>query len=115
MAFSSDGAEALAGRGDGSLGLWNLESGREIRPFESHGGSIRTVAWRPGGGAVMAAGSARFNLYDLRTGRIAERLVGVSGGVSTAAFLPDGRRVLLACYNASVQLWRLRDHLVAER
>ena len=94
-----------------------------------YAGEVRqaVVAWKDGGRAdltpvlapvlraVLAAGSGKLSLYDVQTGRRAERLEGISGGVSTAAFLPDGRRVLLGCYNASVQLWRLRDNLVAGR
>jgi len=47
VAFDSTGERLLSGADDGSLNLWDLNSGEVIREFTDHRGVIRSVAFTP--------------------------------------------------------------------
>lgn len=63
-----DGERAIAAS-LGSLKLWELRSGRELRTFGGHRGSIKTVAVTPDSQrAVSASDDGTLKLWDLGTG-----------------------------------------------
>jgi WD40 repeat protein len=113
VAFLPDGQRALTGLSDGGHSLWELD-GRELRRFTNLSGSVRSMDSSPDGRLVLAAGSGSLRLYDAeREGSVYE-LRGVGGGIVCAALLPDTRHVVLGCYNATLQLWRLPESRITE-
>jgi len=59
LAVSADGRTVLAGCGNRSLILWDVESGAELRRFDGHQGAITGVALSPEGRLALSCGGIR--------------------------------------------------------
>ncbi|MDM8523209.1 DUF1566 domain-containing protein [Desulfococcaceae bacterium HSG8] len=106
VALSPDGKYALSGGWDCMLKLWDVNSGREIRSFDTDPSFvISSVAFSPDGKYALS-GSGAMRLWDVNSGReilsyqedkadyhIDSRKVSV-GVVRTVAFSPDGMHAL---------------------
>ncbi len=54
VAFHPDGRIAISGSRDGTLILWDLETGEAIRRYHGHTGTLNTVAFSPDGQSVLS-------------------------------------------------------------
>jgi WD40 repeat protein len=72
VAFSPDGSLALSAGGleDHTVRLWNVETGKEIRPFVGHALPAHSLAFFPDGRrAITASRDDTVRVWDLATGR----------------------------------------------
>jgi WD40 repeat protein len=49
IAFAPDGRSVASGSDDGTIQLWDLASGKELRRLEGHAGTVYSVAFAPDG------------------------------------------------------------------
>ena len=99
VAFAPDGQTFLSTGADGTVRLWDVRAGKEIRRFLGHGGSVSRVSFFPGGKRFATVG------YDDRcvkvwatTGTPAYRTLQVQAtNVFSVAFSPDGTQLLAGC------------------
>jgi WD40 repeat protein len=121
IAFLPDGRTCLSGAGDGSLKLWDLATGRELRDFLADSLAINTVAFSPDGRTALSGGnSSKVKLWDIATGKRIRNfwdpaIVLASGepnsdpylqwahfaSVTSVAFSPDGRSALSGSWSDS--------------
>lgn len=103
-AFSPDGKTVVSGGFDYTLKLWDVASGRELRTFAGHRGSVSSVAFSPDGRTVASGGGEvifdskdyTIKLWDVATGRELRTLAGHGGVVNGLAFSPDGKTLVSA-------------------
>ena len=120
VAFAPDGRVAAYGVNGsmpdeawrGSIRLWEVASGRELRRLEADGGCFQLTFTADGKGILSAHGSSktgrgddRVRLRDVETGRELLSIGMLEGGPEGVALSPGGRRILTASTNGSVQLW----------
>ena len=55
VAVTPDGLRAVSASDDGSLKMWDLQSGRELRILEGHAGPVSAVAVTPYGRRAVSA------------------------------------------------------------
>jgi WD40 repeat protein len=97
VAFSPNGKYVLTGSNQGTIRLWEAETGREVRGFDGHTGVINSVAFSHDGKYMISASTdATARLWKVETGAEVRRFVGTSDEVLSAAISPDGQYVLIA-------------------
>jgi len=114
--FSPDGKKIVTAGSDGTEGflrearvgtvrIWDVETGREIRRLEGYKGRAHTASFSPDGKKVIAAGWTHDDrgfpiddnavlIWDVDSGRVLQRLEGHKRGAVIATFLPDGKKIL---------------------
>ncbi len=113
LVFSPDGARLAAVHPDGSIGFWNVETGRIIQRFVGHGGRVFSLAFHPNGRFLASAAELdpsnrsepTVKVWDLDQGGEAYPVRGLSGGQFGVAFSPDGSRLLTAGEFGVTNLW----------
>jgi len=107
VAFSPDGRQVLSGSIDGTMKLWDANSGRVIRTFSGHTGSVYSVAFSPDGRQVLSGSydDKTMKLWDANSGREIRTFSGHTDYVRSVAFSPDGRQVLSGSDDGTVRLW----------
>jgi eukaryotic-like serine/threonine-protein kinase len=104
--FSHDGRSILTGYVGGAMGLWDVASGKEVRSFEGHIGSVWGVAFSPDDKlAISGSDDSTVKLWDVGTGKLLRTYCGHSDTVRGVAFGPDGRTVLSGSFDRTMKRW----------
>lgn len=89
--FAPDGKAALVSPGDGSIRIWDVKTGKELRRMSGHAGIIRSAAFHPLGKLLATAGAdGTIRLWDWAAGQEVCRLAGFPDG-TWAVTDPAGR------------------------
>jgi small GTP-binding protein len=105
-AFSVDGKRLLTGGSDGSVRLWDAETGRCLQVLKGHTNMIWGVDLNADQSlALSASQDETLRLWDLGTGRCLRVLQGHSGPVKSVAWSPDQRRALSGAWENTPRLW----------
>jgi tRNA A-37 threonylcarbamoyl transferase component Bud32 len=105
VALSADGRLALSGGKDGTVRLWDVPSGQEVRVLAGPGPEVRAVALSADGRLALSASGATLKVWDAATGQELGRLVGHTNTVKSVALTPDGRRAASGGDDRTVRLW----------
>jgi serine/threonine-protein kinase len=106
--FLPEGDGLLSASLDGTLRLWDVQTGKELRKM-AHGGGARDVAVSPDGRHALSAGfgDRMVRLWDLAHGRELHCFAGHTNAVLGVAYSADGKRALSSDAGNTVRLWRL--------
>lgn len=98
------------GGSDGSITLWDVISGGQMRQFRGHQGAVQALRIARDG-RVMASGGAdgTVRLWDVAGGRQQAQLTGHAGAVTALAFSPSGKLVASGGADQTVRLWSAAD------
>ncbi|MBN1517615.1 serine/threonine protein kinase, partial [Candidatus Sumerlaeota bacterium] len=103
---SSDGGMIASGNADGTISLWNRQTGAHIAALNGHADSVFALAFSPDG-AMLASGSRdrTIRIWDAKTGQPLRTLEGHAQRVSCLAWSPDGQRLVSGAWDAQLKLW----------
>ncbi len=102
---------AFTGNSLGTIAIWSLTDGKEIRRSKLHTGPIYAIAVTPDGQHVASAGSDRvIRLWDRRNGELVASFRGHTGTVRCLAFSVDGTQLISGSQDGSIRVWNARQN-----
>ena len=87
VVFSPNGDTIASGSSDGTVCLWNANTGEFIKYFVGHTDVVSSVVFSPNGDRLISAGAEGVCVWDVNTGEFIN--AGLAPAVSVA-FSPDG-------------------------
>ena len=106
VTFGPDGNRLATGSANGTVHLWNANTGKEIWAFTAHTDAVLSVAFSPDGNRLAtgsADGTAR--LWNANTGKEIRAFTAHTDAVLSVAFRPDGNRLATGSADGTARLW----------
>jgi WD40 repeat protein len=90
----------------GTIKLWDVNTGKEIKTLSGHTTVVSSVAFSPDGRQVVSGSVDKtIKLWDVNTGKEIKTFSGHKSYVQSVAFSPDGRQVLSSSLDNTIKLW----------
>jgi predicted Ser/Thr protein kinase len=106
VAVSPDGRLALAAGDARTVGVWELETGREVARLGGHRQLVYGATFSPDSRLVLSGGGdATARVHDAETGAERIALAGHRSALRSVAFSRDGRTALSGSIGGAVRAW----------
>lgn len=106
MALAPNGRSLATGSRDGSITIWDMNTGQVLDVLEGHRDSISGLAYSPDGRLVASASWDKVvRIWDISTGEPLARLVGHTDLVIVVQFAPDGQLLFSRSLDGTVRQW----------
>ncbi|KIK44975.1 hypothetical protein CY34DRAFT_571674 [Suillus luteus UH-Slu-Lm8-n1] len=98
---------------DGSLRLWDLESGTQIdkdwRDDKAKKAGVYGIALSPNGKTVISGSDdGKVKLWDVKTGKVIQEWTGDSKGVTSVCWSAGGDRVVSGSWDKTAKVWNAK-------
>ncbi|TKY85477.1 hypothetical protein EX895_005639 [Sporisorium graminicola] len=107
-AVDLQGSHIVSASGEGSMYLWNLESGEKLHRFSGHSKGLACIVFK---GSTLVSGSndQTIRVWDTVSGKCTHVLGLHHMLVRTVAYCPVRRLVVSGGYDRMIKLWRIDE------
>ncbi len=106
LAFSPDGQKLASASHDGTVRIWDAESGAPIKVLQGHAGIVNEVAWSPDGKRLVSGSTDKTaRIWSADSGTSESVLRGHTAEVSAVAWSSDGRSIATGGKDRTVRLF----------
>jgi WD40 repeat protein len=106
VAFAPNGRQILTASDDGTMRLWDVPSGLEVRRLKGYSSRVLSVALSSDGGQALSGhGDGSVRLWDLENMEEVRRFERHRAKVTAVAFAPDGRTAFSASPDETLRRW----------
>jgi WD40 repeat protein len=106
-AVTPDGRRVISAADDGTLRVWDLESGRVLATMHGHTAAVRACAVTADGRRAISGSADRtLRVWDLESGRVLATLEGHTCTVLACVVTSDGR-VISSAEDGTLKVWDL--------
>ncbi|MDX2141691.1 MAG: TIR domain-containing protein [Chloroflexota bacterium] len=108
VSYSPDGRLIASSSIDGTIILWDADTGERVRTLTGHTGGVNAIAFSPDGLRLASVGDDRtVRVWEVADGTLLYVLEGHVDRVVSVAFAPDGNQVVSGGQDARAVLWNL--------
>jgi WD40 repeat protein len=112
LAFSPKADRLVSGSVDGTLRLWDVSTGKEVKQFPGITDHARCADYSADGKRILSGhfgpkSEFLVRLWDVEAGKEINQFKGHKQDVSAVFFLPDGKSALSAAMDGAVIVWNL--------
>ena len=106
--FSPDNKTLLTGSSDGTVVLWDVEQGTEIKRFIGHTDFVSSLAFSANGKTILTgAHDNTVRLWCIETGNQLKEYKGHTRFINSVMFSPDGKTILTGAADGTARLWNV--------
>ena len=106
VTFSPNNKKLVSGYKDGTVILWDLISGKELRIFKRHNQDVSAMVFSPDSRKLITASYDKsIRVWDTFNGRELQQFLGHEAFVNSIAISPSGEHIVSASNDKTVRVW----------
>jgi WD40 repeat protein len=106
VSYSPDGKTLASGSYDGTVKLWDVGTGKELKTLKGHRGEVNSVSYSPDGKTLASTSwDNTVKLWDVGTGKELNTLKGHQSAVMSVSYSPDSKTLASGSVDYTVKLW----------
>jgi len=108
VVLSPDGKTLASASEDGTVRLWAVATGKQVRQLTGHKGGVLSVTYAPDGNTLASGGlDGTIRLWEAATGKEVHQVQGHTDGTRSLTYASDGETLASAGNDCMIRLWEV--------
>lgn len=108
LTFAPDGRHLASASYDGSIFIWDVPTGARLNQFETHVGTLNSIAFSHDSKMLAGGYSGLINVWNWRSGELLATLTSQEQ-VNRVAFLSNNELLASTGYRGDIQYWDVQE------
>jgi len=106
VAFSPDGRTSVSTSADGTIRIWDNQTGQEIRRIDAPDNIPTSAVYSPDSQTILTSGTdSKLYLWDAESSDLIRTFAGHEQATTSVVFSADGRQALSGSLDHTLRLW----------